>query len=136
MIPSPTSRMKPPELKYGWRIGEKKLRALIESHFADAIQYSMFPELDDDGNEPEMPPEEFIRMYPDTNATIFSQALVDSILKHLDIPITKTSRLTVSVDYLCDSQAPRYWSDGGFHLDWEGYGRTSLLQDQSACLTQ
>ncbi|TFY68197.1 hypothetical protein EVG20_g3654 [Dentipellis fragilis] len=73
MLPSPTTRMKPPEIKHGWRIGEKRLWALIESHFADAIQYSMFPEIDDDGNEPEMTPEEFNQMYPDTNATIFSR---------------------------------------------------------------
>ncbi|TFY68208.1 hypothetical protein EVG20_g3655 [Dentipellis fragilis] len=55
------SRIKPPELKYGWRLGEKKLWSLIESHFADAIQYSMFPAIDDDGNQPELLPEEFNR---------------------------------------------------------------------------
>ncbi|TFY50807.1 hypothetical protein EVG20_g11317 [Dentipellis fragilis] len=104
MIPSPTSRMKPPELKYGWRIGEKKLWALIKSQFPDAIQLSMSPELDDDGNEPDLPIEEFSRLHPDIDATFFSKALIDSILKYLDIPITKTSRSTVSVDYLCDSQ--------------------------------
>ncbi|KAA1473105.1 hypothetical protein DENSPDRAFT_851384 [Dentipellis sp. KUC8613] len=125
--------MKPPELKYGWRLGEKKFWALVESHFADAIQYSMFPEIDDDGNEPEMPPEEFNRMYPDTNATMFSQELIDSILKHLNIPITRLSRLTLSVDYLCDSQGcpdigvtvASTWI--GKAMDEPSYGRIKAL---------
>ncbi|KAA1473108.1 hypothetical protein DENSPDRAFT_222639 [Dentipellis sp. KUC8613] len=104
LIPSPTSRVKPPELKRGWRIGQEKLWALIETHFRDAIQLSMFPEIDEDGNEPEMSPEEFNQLYPDTNATMFSEALVDSILRYLDVPIKNITRSTVSVDYLCDSQ--------------------------------
>ncbi|KAI1787511.1 hypothetical protein LXA43DRAFT_1184451 [Ganoderma leucocontextum] len=105
LVPSPTSRMKPPELKYGWRIGEEKFLALIRSHFEDAIQYSLCPELDDDGNEPDVPPDEFQRLYLNTDATLFGMALVDSILRYLGVAITDANRLLLDVDYLCDSHA-------------------------------
>ncbi|TFY51769.1 hypothetical protein EVG20_g10846, partial [Dentipellis fragilis] len=104
LIPLPSARVKPPELKYGWRIGEKKFWDLIHSHFEDAIQYSMFPELDDDGNEPETPPEEPNRLYIESDATFFGLAIIDSILKYLDIKVTDAHRSLIKVDYLCDSE--------------------------------
>ncbi|KAI1787508.1 hypothetical protein LXA43DRAFT_708896 [Ganoderma leucocontextum] len=105
LVPSTTSGMKPPELKYGWRIGEEKFMDLIRTHFPDGITCTIGPELDEDGNEPDLPPEEFLRPYPDTNATLFGMALVDSILRYLGVAITDANRLLLDVDYLCDSHA-------------------------------
>ena len=105
LVPSPASRMKPPELKYGWRIGEAKFMSLIRAHFEDAIQYAIGPELNDDGSEPDLPPEEYRRPYPNTDATLFGLPIVDGILRYLDVKITDANRSLIDVDYLCDSQA-------------------------------
>ncbi|PIL34280.1 hypothetical protein GSI_03055 [Ganoderma sinense ZZ0214-1] len=104
LIPSPTSRMKPPELKYGWRVGEEKFLSLIHTHFTDAIQYSIGPELDDDGNELDLPPEAFQRPHVNTDATLFGLPIVDSILRYLGVKITDGNRTLIDVDYLSDSQ--------------------------------
>ncbi|KAI1787513.1 hypothetical protein LXA43DRAFT_1098234 [Ganoderma leucocontextum] len=105
LVPSPTSRMKPPELKYGWRIGREKFMDLIHTQFPDGITCTLGPEIDEDDSELDIPPEEFQRPYPDTHATLFGMALVDSILRYLDVPVTDTNRRSLEVDYLCDSQA-------------------------------
>ena len=96
--------MKPPELKYGWRIGEKEFMTLVRTHLPDAIQYSLGPEPDDDGNDPDVPAEEFRRLYPDTHATLFDLPLVDSILKYWGVAITGANRALIDVDYLRDSR--------------------------------
>ncbi|KAM5530554.1 hypothetical protein V8D89_015789 [Ganoderma adspersum] len=105
LVPSPASRMKPPELKYGWRIGEAKFMSLIRAHFEDAIEYAIGPELNDDGSEPDLPPEEYRHPYPNTDATLFGLPIVDGILRYLDVKITDANRSLIDVDYLCDSQA-------------------------------
>ncbi|KAI1787509.1 hypothetical protein LXA43DRAFT_858269, partial [Ganoderma leucocontextum] len=105
LVPSPTSRMKPPELKYGWRIGREKFIDLIRTHFPDGITYTLGPEIDEDDSELDIPPEEFQRPYPDTHATLFGGAIIDSILRYLGLPVTdQHTRSLLQVDYLCDSR--------------------------------
>ncbi|PIL34275.1 hypothetical protein GSI_03050 [Ganoderma sinense ZZ0214-1] len=104
LFPSPTSRIKPPELKYGWRLGEEQFLSLIHTHFTDAIRYCIGPGLDDDGNEPDLPPEEFLRPHINTDATLFGLHIVDSILRYLGVKVTDANRALIDVDYLCDSQ--------------------------------
>ncbi|KAA1473106.1 hypothetical protein DENSPDRAFT_839534 [Dentipellis sp. KUC8613] len=96
LIPVPSARVRPPELQYGWRIGEKKLWDLIHSRFEDAIQYSRFPELED---EEEVPPESN-GLYIEPDATLFGLNIIDSILKYLDIKVTDSHRTLIKVDYL------------------------------------
>ncbi|PIL32649.1 hypothetical protein GSI_05353 [Ganoderma sinense ZZ0214-1] len=82
--------------------------SLVRIHVEDAVQYSLGPELDDsDGNEPDIPPEEFQRLHPDTHSTLFGMHIVDSILKYLDAPIMDANRQLINVDYLRDSQGRR-----------------------------
>ncbi|PIL34279.1 hypothetical protein GSI_03054 [Ganoderma sinense ZZ0214-1] len=104
LLPCPTSRLKPPELQYGWRIGREKFMDLIRIHFPDGITCSLGPEVDEEDPDLCIPPEEYDRPYPDTHATLFGAALIDSILKYLGLPdADQNIRSLLKVDYLSDN---------------------------------
>ncbi|KAI1787507.1 hypothetical protein LXA43DRAFT_1084869 [Ganoderma leucocontextum] len=75
------------------------------STFPDGIACTLGPEIDEDDSELDIPPEEFQRPYPDTHATLFGGAIIDSILRYLGLLVTdRHTRSLLQVDYLCDSR--------------------------------
>ena len=45
--PSTTSTLKPPLLRYGWRVGALELLEIVVNHFPDAIDWAYSPDDDD-----------------------------------------------------------------------------------------
>ena len=43
LIPSPTTTLRPPKLRYGWRLGHDKLMDIAHKHFKEAVQYRFAP---------------------------------------------------------------------------------------------
>ena len=94
LIPSKDIPIKPPVLRYGWRLGKDKLMEILTERLPEAIQWSWGPDpWGHEDNEEEwfetLPPDAFNKMWPSPSMTLLGPGPVSiELCKHLGLPTT------------------------------------------------
>ena len=109
LVPSPSKTIRPPKLRYGWRLGHEKLMDIARKHLKEAVQYRFAPAMEgfDQDNEPEYNPEDYKEEQANIIDTLMSPDYIVAIQDLLGIPDWATDYITIQPLY--DSQHNAAW---------------------------
>ena len=109
LIPSPTTTLRPPKLRYGWRLGHDKLMDIAHKHFKEAVQYRFAPATEnlEEDDETEYSPEDYKEEKPNIIETILGPDYIIAIQDLLGLPDWSSDYVTIQPLY--DSELNSEW---------------------------
>lgn len=109
LLPSSSTTLRPPTLRYGWRLGHNKLLDIAQKHLKEAVQYRFAPATEglDEDNEPEYNPEDYKEEEANIIDTLLSPDYIVAIQDLLGLPDWATDYINIQPLY--DSQCNPEW---------------------------
>ena len=109
LVPSPSTTLKPPTLRYGWRLGHEKLMDIAYKHFKEAVKYRFAPATEglDEDEEIEYSPEDYEVEQANIMDTLMAPDYIVAIQDLLGLPDWATDYINIQPLY--DSQHKYEW---------------------------
>ena len=109
LVPSPTTTLKPPTLRYGWRLGHDKLMDIAHKHFKEAVKYRFAPPTAGMGgdDDTDYDPEDYKEEQANIIETILSPDYIVAIQDLLGLPDWATDY--IDIRRLYNSQCNAEW---------------------------
>ena len=105
LIPSPSTTLRPPTLRYGWRLGHDKLMDIAMKHFKNVVQYRFAPSTEgmgiEKGDETDDETEDYQEEQPNVLETLLNLNYIFAIQKLLGVPTWVADHITIQPLYDC-----------------------------------
>lgn len=98
LFPDPDSTLRPPVMRYGWRVDHKKVMGIVMNKFPEAVVHTTGPDAFGEDNGVDYDDEEYHRMTPDTCSTLIGVGLRLAVCKYFHITDRSLFRITSFYD--------------------------------------
>ncbi|TFK83453.1 hypothetical protein K466DRAFT_589722 [Polyporus arcularius HHB13444] len=107
LIPSPTSTLRPPTVRYGWRLGHRKLMDIAADCFPHVVVRRFAPETEGFIHDQEYTDADYKEERANIADTLGNPDFILAIQEYLDLPVAASNVITIQP--LCDSQWATEW---------------------------